>query len=128
MEAGAKIEAGCPWDSTMAHADDHNDFDKPVDGYPSNCRDANSGRAEGDRVEYGRPGCKLCGSVAKEADDLDLWSYDVVCPVVRSQVRGKYLSREKCLSEMTFWLRQFGCPGHVPDDPDGPDRPFGGGG
>jgi hypothetical protein len=38
----------------------------------------------------------------------------VICPVASRQVRGKHANRDKCAAEMVFWLRQFGCPGHLP--------------
>jgi hypothetical protein len=87
---------------------------------PAKCPEACGRRIKGDGIEYGIPGLKICGSVAPDADDVAAWSYFVICAVVGRQVRGKYPSRAKSFDELVFWLRQFGCPGHLPDERAGP--------
>lgn len=63
----------------------------------------------------GLTGPGICASVAAEDDNSQSWSYQVACPVAGRQVRGRCSSQSASVSEMLFWLQQFGCPGHVPE-------------
>lgn len=86
----------------------------------STCRKARCVINTDDRIEYGTPGLEICASVKKSSRDVwpyeeGVWPYDTYCHVAKRGARGVKSSRNDALSEVTVWLRNYGCPGDVPD-------------
>jgi len=66
-----------------------------------------------DSLAYGVDGLEPCALVGNGLEQPFSWAYRVHCSVACREFRSRLATREGCLDEAVFWLRQVECPGCV---------------